>query len=218
MSDTDSFINEVSEEVRKDVLYGYIRKYGWIAVLVVLGIVGGTAWNEYRKAQDTAAAEAAGDALIAALGADDAAERANALSGIETAGPSSVVTAFLTAAALQENGNLDGAAANLTSLAVDPDTPQLYRDLAAFKVAMMDVGDVAMRRTSLEALAQPGATFALLAQEQLALMDVASGDTDAAIARLQAIAEDAGVTRTLLERTQTLLVALGAPLDVAAPE
>ena len=36
MSDTDSFIDEVTEEVRKDRLYGYLRRYGWIAVLVIL--------------------------------------------------------------------------------------------------------------------------------------------------------------------------------------
>ena len=36
MSDTDSFIDEVSEEVRRDKLFGYIRKYGWIAITSVL--------------------------------------------------------------------------------------------------------------------------------------------------------------------------------------
>jgi len=49
MSDTDSFIDEVTEEVRRDQLYGYLRKYGWIAAVVILAIVCGAAWNEYRK-------------------------------------------------------------------------------------------------------------------------------------------------------------------------
>ena len=54
MSNPESFIEEVTEEVRRDRLFGLFRKYGWIAVLVILGIVGGSAWNEWQKAQATA--------------------------------------------------------------------------------------------------------------------------------------------------------------------
>jgi hypothetical protein len=57
VSDTDSFIEEVTEEVRRDRLFGMIKRYGWIAVLVVLAIVGGTAYNEYRKANEAAIAQ-----------------------------------------------------------------------------------------------------------------------------------------------------------------
>ena len=46
MSETDSFIEEVTEEVRRDKLFGYLKKYGWIAVVVVVGAVGTTAWLE----------------------------------------------------------------------------------------------------------------------------------------------------------------------------
>ena len=56
MSDTDSFINEVNDEVRRDRLYGYLQRYGWIAILVVVLIVVGAAWSEYRKAQTRARA------------------------------------------------------------------------------------------------------------------------------------------------------------------
>ena len=52
MSDTDSFIEEVSEEVRRDKLFATMRKYGWIAVLIVLLLVGGTVYREFRFAAD----------------------------------------------------------------------------------------------------------------------------------------------------------------------
>ena len=45
MSDTDSFIEEVTEEVRRDQLYKYVRKYGWIAIALVVGVVGGIEQN-----------------------------------------------------------------------------------------------------------------------------------------------------------------------------
>ena len=90
MSNPDSFIDEVTEEMRRDKLFGYLRRYGWVAVLIVLGIVGGTAWNEYRSAQDRAAAQAAGDALLAALAENDEAARATAMAAVNAAGNAAV--------------------------------------------------------------------------------------------------------------------------------
>ncbi|MFD1808819.1 hypothetical protein ACFSHQ_13850 [Gemmobacter lanyuensis] len=40
MSNPESFIDEVTEEVRRDKLFATFRKYGWIGILAVLGIVG----------------------------------------------------------------------------------------------------------------------------------------------------------------------------------
>ena len=54
MSDTDSFIEEVSEEVRRDRLFKLMKRYGWIAILAVLLLVGGAAFNEVRKARQAA--------------------------------------------------------------------------------------------------------------------------------------------------------------------
>ena len=71
MSETDSFIEEVTEEVRRDRLFGLMRRYGWIAVLAVLLIVGGAAYREYSRAAEQAAARALGDALLAALDNED---------------------------------------------------------------------------------------------------------------------------------------------------
>ena len=51
MSDTDSFLQEVSEELRRDKLYRNMRKYGWIGLLLVVIIVGGAAYREYQKSQ-----------------------------------------------------------------------------------------------------------------------------------------------------------------------
>ena len=212
MSDTDSFINEVTEEVRREKLYGYLRRYGWIAVAAVLLLVGGAAFNEYRNAQSRAAAEATGDALLAALSINNEAERAEAMAGINADGPSAAVALLLRASTQQEAGDLDGAAATLNSVATNGDLPEMYRDLAAFKAAMLPVGDVASRQANLEALAAPGRPFSLLAQEQLAYIALGAGDQDGAMEILRRIEEDAAVTRGLRERVQTLMVALGEPL------
>ena len=217
MSDSDSFISEVSEEVRKDQLFGYIKRFGWIAVLLILLLVGGAAYNEYTKAQNDAAAQATGDALVAALNEDDLEARAQKLAEIDPAGPAAAVTGLLTAAAQEQAGDSAAAYATLTALAANPQVPQTYRDVAVFKSALIvtDETDPAARRQTLEQLAVPGQPFRLLAQEQLALLDVAAGQTEAAIATLRAISEDAEVTRGLRDRAQSLIVALGEEPDPA---
>nr|WP_213394682.1 tetratricopeptide repeat protein [Yoonia sp.] len=216
MSNPDSFIDEVTEEMRRDKLFGYLRRYGWIAVLVVLGIVGGTAWNEYRNAQDRAAAQAAGDALLAALAENDETARATAMAGVSAQGNAAVITALLMASTQQEAGQAEAAAASLGALAADPATPAIYRDLAAIKAAMLPVGEMPARLAALEVLAQPGQPFRLLALEQMAYLTLETGDQTGAVAILRQIAEDAAVTRGLLDRAQTLLIALGEDATGAA--
>lgn len=220
VSNTDSFIDEVSEEVRRDQLFAYLRRYGWIAVVCVLALVGGAGYVEYTKAQETAAAQATGDALLAALSEDDLTARAAALDAAQPDGPARVVAALLQAASAQETGDLAAAAAALESIATDSDVAPVYRDIAAFKKATLKVEGVddSTRRATFETLAKPGNTFRLLAMEQLAMMDVSAGDTDAAVAQLQAILEDDAVTRGLRARGQAMLVALGQDLDPAASE
>ena len=105
MSDTDSFIDEVNEEVRRDRFYFMLKRYGWIAVLAVILLVGGAAWNEYQKAQARAEAETLGDAMFAALSAEDTAARASAFEKIEATNPrAGAMLGLLTAAEQAEAG------------------------------------------------------------------------------------------------------------------
>lgn len=212
MSDTDSFINEVTEEVRREKLFGYLRRYGWIGVVAVVVLVGGAAWNEYRSAQERAAAQATGDALLAALEQDDAAARAAGMAQVAADGTPTVVTSLLLAATQEEAGDVSAAAETLNSVVLNPDVPQMYRDLAAFKAAMLPIEDTAARRANLEALSEPGQPFRLLALEQIAYIALAEGDAEGALATMRQVEEDAGVTRGLRERMQTLMLALGEPL------
>jgi len=212
MSDTDSFIEEVTEEVRRDRLFLLFKRYGWIAAALIVVIVAGASFNEYRKAQERAAAELLGDDIIAALAANDAQGRAEALSGIQAQSPGgSAMLQFLTAATQAESGETGNAVDELAEIARSGDLPEIYRQIATFKALTLqsETLPVADRRLQFEALAQPGAPLRLLAQEQLALIDIAEGDTKAAIDRLQAILEDAETTTDLQQRASQVIVALG---------
>ncbi|MGC1503564.1 MAG: hypothetical protein WA782_05425 [Sulfitobacter sp.] len=212
MSNTDGFVEEVNEEVRRDRLYGLLRRYGWIAVLAILAIVGGAAYTEYTKAQKRAQAEGLGDAMLAALSVDDRSERANALASIDAPTPtSSAVLSMMTAAEQAQAGDTQVAAGTLNALAIDGDVPQIYRQIAAFKAITLQGTDVPAteRRQAFEGLAQPGNVMRLLAEEQLALIDIETGDVPAAIESYQAIVDDAEVSSDLQQRALQVIVALG---------
>ncbi|MDU9003605.1 tetratricopeptide repeat protein [Sedimentitalea todarodis] len=217
MSDSDSFIEEVTEEVRRDRLFLMFRRYGWIAVVLIVIIVAGAAWNEYSKAQTRAAAETLGDGIVAALAANDPAARAAALSEVEadTPGGEAVVN-FLIAAAEVNSGETTQAVARLNEIAINGDVPEIYRQIASFKALTLqaDSMPVEERRVQFEALAQPGAPLRLLAEEQLALIDVSEDEIETAVVRLQAILDDSEVTTDLQQRVSQLMVALGATPQV----
>jgi hypothetical protein len=217
MSNSDGFIEEVTEEVRKDRFYHLLRRYGWIGGVVVLLIVGGAAWSEYTKAKARAEAEGLGDQILAALGQPETGERQARLEAITPTKPGAqAVVAMLTAAEAQEAGDTAAAVQALDSVSVNGEVPEIYRQIAAFKALVLqgDEMDESSRRQQLEALSAPGAPLALLAQEQLAFLDIESGETDAAIARLQGIIENASVSTDLQQRALQVIVALGGTPDL----
>ena len=210
VSSQDSFINEVTEEVRRDRLFRLMRQYGWIAVAFVVLVVGGAAAFEWQRAQARAEAEAAGDALLNALSEDAPEARAEILAAIDgdSAGRSAIVR-LLQAAAEIEAGKDGRALATLEGIAVDAETPTVYRDLAVLKSVMVSNVAPEERIARLEPLTRPGNLFRLLAIEQRALAEVELGRTETAIETLNGILADAERTEGLRRRASWLIVALG---------
>ncbi|MCQ0093355.1 hypothetical protein FGD77_17090 [Roseovarius sp. M141] len=215
MSDSDSFIEEVSEEVRRDRLFALMRRYGWIAILAVVVLVGGAAWNEWRKAQDRAQAEALGDAMMAALETEDRSARAAVLDDVGAAGPGSRAVIDMMAAAEALESDPEGAQQRLLRIAENLDVAPIYRQIATLKAVMISGGamDADARRAQLDGLALGGGVTRLLAEEQLAYLDIDAGDTDAAADRLSRIAGDADATPGLRRRATQVIVALGKDID-----
>lgn len=212
LSQTDSFIDEVTEEVRRDKFYAFLRKYGWIGILAVCVLVGGAAWNEYAKAQARTQAEAMGDALTSALEGADATARAQALAEIGGEGDVRVITAMLRAGELHAAGDAKGAIAALAPFTADAMLDPVYRDLAVLKTAMIGAGDIPAeeRVSQLAGIAAPGAPYRLLAEEQIAAAQVEMGQVEAAIDGYRAISQDGEASNALRRRALQMIVALGA--------
>lgn len=212
MSQSDSFINEVSEEVRRDRLYRGLKRYGWMAALVlivVLTVIGGYEW---RRSAERRAAETAGDALRVAYLETDATTRAEALANVAAQEPAAAVVArFAEAGSQIEAGETEAAAATLATLADQPETPELYRSLAALLRVMLlgDAMDPNERLATLETLSNGDSPFQPLALEQRALVRIAEGDRDAALADLETILTLPQAPEQVTTRARQLIEAAG---------
>lgn len=218
MSDTDSFIDEVTEEVRRDKLFVTLKKYGWIGVAAVVLIVGGAAWREYSIASERAASQAFGDAILSALEEPEASDRISALQAIDAPVSGGQAILQMLVAAEQSNNDLGAEATEtLRGVAVEQDVPAIYRQIANYKALARGSDSLSPqeRRLELDVLATPGSPLRLLAEEQIAILEVEQGDVDAAISRLKNILADSEVTAGLRRRASQLIVALGGSLDQA---
>jgi len=211
VSSSDRFIEEVREEVQRDRLWGYVRRYGWTALVAVLGLVAFIAWSEYRKAQAIQAARALGDRIIEAADAEDPAARAEALGSLASeSGAAKVIVQMRQAAALVEAEDTEGAVAIYQSVAEGSGDP-IYADLAALKALILqgDTLGIDARVAVINILAAPGAPFRPLALEQKALVLIDTGDPDGAITILTDLIEDSEATDAMRIRAGQILAALG---------
>ena len=210
MSDTDSFIDEVTEEVRRDRLFGYFRRYGWIPAVIILALVGGTAYSEWSKSVVAQAAQVRGDALLDALDVQGKPESISALSSIVAQEDGDVVASFLVA-------GLDQSLASelLTAIAENMEQPKYIRDLALLKLAAtLDAASKDEAVSILTDQSAPGGVYRNAAMEILVALELQRGNRDVALLLLQSHVQDAGTTQAQVQRMGELIVALGAIPDL----
>lgn len=219
MSNSDSFIDEVSEDVRRDRLTRWMRRWGWLVILAVLALVGFAAWGEWSKAREARRAQGFGDAVLAALGGADMPARRAALSEVTPDGRDQATLLGLleaTASLNGENSDMATARGRLLDLAETDGLSTIYRHLALLKAMLAGgTGDAGRDGTILAELATPGAPYRPLAVELQAHAALDAGDEATALTLLRALSQDAESTESLRRRALQTIVALGASPDPA---
>ena len=209
MSETDSFIAEVTEDVRRDRLFGLFRRFGWIPAALIVIIVSGTAYNEWSKSKADKLAQVRGDVLLAAIDTVDEAARATALNEIASQGSENIVAQMLAAGAKDENSiNF------LNAVIINSDQPEYIRDLAKLKLTMIPGAQTKEQKLkTLDILSQPGGIYRNAAVEILVAFELESGNPNKAIEFLKSHIQDAEASRAQVQRMAELLVALGSEPD-----
>lgn len=205
----DSFIDEVTDELRRDRLFGLFRRYGWIAVVVILATVGGAIWREVSLSRQATKAQSWGDAVIAAEASGDPA----AMTNVDPLGSADrkALAALLAADEWIAAGTVESAVEPLKSVAVDNSVNPVLQELAQLKRVMLQ--DVAMDPTErdqiLMHLSRAGAPFELLALEQKAVALIGAGRGEDAVTLIRQIQEKPGVSQALRRRLAEMMIVLG---------
>ena len=210
MSNNESFIQEVSEEVRRDRLYRILKKWGWIGIAVIVALVGGASFNEWNKDSKMNSARNLGDRVLSAVGNKDPIE----LKDIETSNLSQdIFIKNLLSAILLSDNKLDASKKALEEIRDLPSITKTYRELNAFKLGLLLLKEDNLtsdeRFGVFEEFVEPGSPFRLLAKEQQALLLIEQGKLELAIKALSEISVDSETTASLKRRVTQLRISLG---------
>lgn len=213
MSNTDSFIEEVTEEVRRDKLFATLKKWGWVGALAVVVIVGGATWNEWRKAQAASSAQAFGDQLLERFDTEFSGEL---LDGVSVGSPAqSAIAGHFAAAKAFAAGETEAGLQELNDISGTADIEGIYKELATFKAALAIPADSEINER-IAALDGVSGIFRILAQEQKALVLIEDGQDGAAVELLRSLLLSAEATPGLQRRASELILALGADIGDSA--
>jgi hypothetical protein len=219
LSDADSFIQEVSEEVRRDRLNRAVRRWAPLGVAAVVAVVAATAvlaWRDHSREQS---ARAAGEGLLRATAAASPAERAGGLIALlETAeGGQATLARLRLAGELAAEGDAPGAVAAYRAVADDAATSPAFAAFAAYRAAVVGAEQAGAAATIelLNPLTGEGQPFRLLALEARAAQRVRLDDTAAALADLDAILADPAATEETILRARELRASIGDAREAA---
>ncbi len=209
MSDGDSFIHEVSEEVRRDRMFRLWKRYGPFAIGGVIAVVAVTAALQWREHSREQAARDAGAQLIAAARASNASARADAFlasADAVDAGPA-LVARLGAAAALAESGASGEAAELYRAIADDAAAPLPLAQFAAFRAAVLAAPRAGAQATieALTPLTGEYGAFRLLALEARGAARLQIADLDGARADFETILAAPAATEATRERAAALL-------------
>jgi hypothetical protein len=223
---TDHFMREVQEEMRKERLAQIWDRYGVFivgaAVLLVLA-VGGYKYAEYRSlsSREAAGLEFERAARLAAEGKSQEAHRAFEAM-IKGAPPGYGTLARLrNAGAFAAEGKRDEAVAAYDAVARDAGADQLLRDYATLQAAMLrvDVADWTEMQNRLKDLTNDNNAWRAPARELLGLAAMKAGNEDEARKAFEQILADSAAPPSTAERARILMTVLteAALAKAAAP-
>ncbi len=212
MSEDDSFIREVDEELRSERMHEFWSRYGKIVIGVAVAIVVVTASYRGYKFYKQSVAESAGDAFMAAVSLSNENKHDEAIKALEElagSGPEAyaALARMRLASELTGKGDIEGAIAAYDKISANTKIDQTYRNIASLRAGLLlvDSGtreDVAKRVAE---LAKPGIPFRHSAREALGLAAWKVRDLEEAAKYFNQISEDQDAPNSMRGRANLML-------------
>jgi hypothetical protein len=212
----ETFLREVDENLRRDQLRDFGKKYGgWIAAGVVLFLLasgGFIYWQQYKVQRSEKQVEQLAD-IFNNIGAGNVGTAPQQLDELSQSGSKAVRATALfarAAVALQQN-DAKLAIAKYREVAGDSSFPQPYRDAALLRQTALEFDGLQPQEivSRLQPLAKPGNPWFGSAGEMTAMALIKQGQKAQAAQLFVAIAKDKSVPDSIRARSVQIAASLG---------
>ncbi len=204
MSENESFIDEVTEEVRRDKLYLFFKRYGWIIVVLLLLIILTSVALEIRTRARVTIFEKRGD-FLATLLRD---ESENIVPSDESArslfDTSPLIPLLINSKRFEKEFDYENAKVTYETILKDDQFPSSFRDFAKFKLLLLVKDDPLKVERLLDELITPDNPFRQLALEQKVLLKIKERNWQDAQTILDTLFSDPGASRGLRSRAEQM--------------
>jgi hypothetical protein len=218
----ETFLREVDENLRRDRLRDFGKKYGnWIAVAVVLflAVSGGFIWWQQHQVKTSEGQVEQLAQIYHDVGTANVSKAPAQLDELANSGSKAIrASALFTSAALAlEKNDHKTAIAKYREIAGDDGFPQPYRDAALVRQTALEFDQIKPEEViaRLEPFAKPGKPWFGTAGEMTALAMIKQGKKDQAGRLFAAIAKDKSVPQTIRGRAVQIAGTLGVDASSA---
>ena len=222
--DNETFYREVDEELRRDQLLGYWKRYGKLMILGVIlfiAAIGGAIWWLNQRELKTGDR---GETLVTAFEDVAAGKNSVAQTKLDQLSKSGVegfrVASILTQADMASDANQPDKAVGLfRQVADDSALPQPYRDLATVRMTALQFDKLPPQQvvSRLKPLAVAGAPWFGSAGEMVAIAYIKLNRPQDAGKLFAAIVKDKKVPESIRSRAEQMASSLGVDTGQDAP-
>ena len=216
MANPESFLEEVAEEVRRDRLFKFFKKNGWIIAFVVLAALCASIAYEWRKNSEISRAKSNGDLLTLALEKSQKGNLEELLGLLSDSSPylrpSSDLMAVTKLYYAELLYNIDNDSSEsmsvLKEIFSNENISRTLRQLAKIKYLLLFSGDNKVKQDLIDELSSPGNHYRFLAQEHKVQTYLASGMFDEANRQIDILLNDLEVSEQQKRRLMDLKLAI----------
>lgn len=213
MADSDSFVQEVTEEVRRDAMFAVWKKYGPWVISAILVIVIGTAARAWWLSRAVEQTRERGGAYLAAQGVEEPLASATAFKEVAATGEGdfTALAGLRAGAAFGQAGKVEEAVAEYESIAAMEGIDPRLKELAQLRIVMVraDTMDPDEMLERLQPLSAIGAPWRIPALEFEAAAHVRKSNPEGAIESLTALIEEDSAPPSAKGRAAEMIAALG---------
>ena len=216
MANPESFLEEVAEEVRRDRLFKFFKKNGWIIAFVVVATLFVSIAYEWRKNSEISRAKSNGDLLTLALEKSQKGNLEELLDLLSDNSPylrpssdlMAVTKLYYAELLYKIDSDSSESMSVLKEIFSNESISKTLRQLAKIKYLLLFSGDNKVKQDLIDELSSPDNHYRFLAQEHKVQTYLASGMSDEANRQIDILLNDLEVSEQQKRRLMDLKLAI----------